>query len=101
LSSDNGESFFDQPVLEPVSLLPGVTVIFDNQTDVFFHDGDRGPAQFLVSVQQMDLSFTVIHGFGGQGKFKIGRQEYGLQGRIVRNAVDINCSGSYTFLVGP
>jgi len=48
----------------------------------------------------MDLSFTVIHGFGGQGKFKIGRQEYGLQGRIVRNAVDINCSGSYTFLVG-
>jgi hypothetical protein len=45
LSPEHGESFFDQPVLEPVSLLPGIAVIFDNQTDVFFHDGDRDPAQ--------------------------------------------------------
>jgi hypothetical protein len=30
---------------------------------------------FLVSVQQIDLSSTVIHGFAGQGKVKIGRPE--------------------------
>jgi hypothetical protein len=47
LPSDNGESFFGQPVFEPVSLLPGIIVIFDNQTDVFFHDGVYGPARYF------------------------------------------------------